>query len=695
MSLLHDPQFAIHRLRTLYLQNSDDGVAERVISLNPAALNTLAYKQAGWTNAQTRRCYSPPIPAFGDIPFNNTRPTFRNSLDDSDLVLAAPAGRDTRPGSRRLKRSETGTSTQNEGSEFSDDDDYMDEEIALPQSMIAFPKRPLRMASNTNTSTPSQGTPIADDDLKTPKVLVTGPSRPNSASRVPKADMGESTAPAVTDTFKDQARKLDPVQSMVATQMNTSPAMSLANEATLNVEPFEESDASVTSSEYAGTIGSDTGFQAMFTTPTAYHKPLPKPRPISTIQPSSALTALFKANEAADHNPLAHYAVFSGKGDLNPLRLKIYRPSGAQPTVPWEVLIRSTANVAETIGYALYRYQEDALMPELAPEEFDANRWTLRIVEEDGEPDEDFPALDRKKIISEFRFDEFALVEATEAQALVNEATTPNPNKQFTAKPAVTTDGPLTSGTPPTQAAVNVSSPNTTPRKSANSKPLPAEPRNLKIRIHPHTEGAPVSTVSVMPETSISEVLGQICRRKNLDRIKYCLRIPGTSTLVSNDKTVESLNRRLELELIKRKLIDPTYVPGAPLTANNLRQDMLMPGYGAANAVITNASYQKYIVWRRQPMSFMGRHERVLAIDGDYIHIMPSEQKTLFESPKTSSIHIGAIITCKQSRKVPANFKFVVLKARETKRYDFEAINPKEAAEIVSKVRTLMNSLKG
>ena len=70
---------------------------------------------------------------------------------------------------------------------------------------------------------------------------------------------------------------------------------------------------------------------------------------------------------------------------------------------------------------------------------------------------------------------------------------------------------------------------------------------------------------------------------------------------------------------------------------------------------------QKYIVWRRQPI--FGRHERVLAIDGDYIHIMPSDQKTMYEpgNPKTSSIFIGAIVRAKQSRKIPQNFKVEAL----------------------------------
>jgi hypothetical protein len=52
----------------------------------------------------------------------------------------------------------------------------------------------------------------------------------------------------------------------------------------------------------------------------------------------------------------------------------------------------------------------------------------------------------------------------------------------------------------------------------------------------------------------------------------------------------------------------------------------------------------------------------VLAIDGDYIHIMPSDQKTMYEpgNPKTSSIFIGAIIRAKQSRKIPQNFKVIL-----------------------------------
>lgn len=77
-------------------------------------------------------------------------------------------------------------------------------------------------------------------------------------------------------------------------------------------------------------------------------------------------------------------------------------------------------------------------------------------------------------------------------------------------------------------------------------------------------------------------------------------------------------------------------------------------------------------------MSFMSRHERILAIDGEYVHIMPSDQKTIFESPKTTSIHISAIIGCKVYKKAPTSFKIAVMKPqpREPKRYANIPLSP-------------------
>lgn len=91
------------------------------------------------------------------------------------------------------------------------------------------------------------------------------------------------------------------------------------------------------------------------------------------------------------------------------------------------------------------------------------------------------------------------------------------------------------------------------------------------------------------------------------------------------------------------------------------------------------------------------RHERILAIDGDYVHvsfnitckscfsnpkkkqIMPVATRAFLDSMKTSSYHIKSIAGCTQSAKSSANFKLVVVRDGGTKRYDFEAESPKIA----------------
>lgn len=104
----------------------------------------------------------------------------------------------------------------------------------------------------------------------------------------------------------------------------------------------------------------------------------------------------------------------------------------------------------------------------------------------------------------------------------------------------------------------------------------------------------------------------------------------------------------------------------------------------------------------------IGKHERILAIDGDYIHvrpdptpntractnaafpqIMPTDNKTFFDSMKTSSFHATSILSCKQSSKWPTSFKVVVVRDGAEKRYDFEAQSPKQAADVVAALKSL------
>ncbi|KAH3688532.1 hypothetical protein WICPIJ_000482 [Wickerhamomyces pijperi] len=125
----------------------------------------------------------------------------------------------------------------------------------------------------------------------------------------------------------------------------------------------------------------------------------------------------------------------------------------------------------------------------------------------------------------------------------------------------------------------------------------------------------------------------------------------------------------------------------------------------------TTAQYHKYKVWRRLPMSFISRHERTFAIDGEYIYILPSDtkyEKNFLQDQKyksnhtlkTINCHISSLKTCKISKRNPQNFKIVLIRqptgtnSTGLKRYDFEATSSKEALEIVNRLKAAVNYYK-
>ena len=287
------------------------------------------------------------------------------------------------------------------------------------------------------------------DTLHAPQVTVTAPSRSNSRrSEVPRSH----TLPLRNlPQFRDGALKGQyyATSSEDETDMLPLPPPDISkNGSDLDVymdarelaHSADETEASESSADFAEAVGSAAtntilGFD-IDEEPRKSPRPNPAPKrlpsashfsPIpvtttATLQPNvSALTALIKAKEqnSQEGNHLAElYAVFSGKGDLKPLNLKIFRPTSEEPLRPIDVVVRQDATVAETIGFSLYRYWEEGRTPSLKKEECDANVWTLRIMEDEGTVDDDFPALERNRPISRFQFDMFALVEATPDQGL-------------------------------------------------------------------------------------------------------------------------------------------------------------------------------------------------------------------------------------------------------------------------------------
>ena len=76
--------------------------------------------------------------------------------------------------------------------------------------------------------------------------------------------------------------------------------------------------------------------------------------------------------------------------------------------------------------------------------------------------------------------------------------------------------------------------------------------------------------------------------------------------------------------------------------------------------------------------------------------IMPSAKRAtgMFENGRTSSYHIKSVVACQQSAKSSSSFKLVVHRDGGTKRYDFEAENPKAASEIVQNVRSIKTAVE-
>ncbi|KAG5513556.1 hypothetical protein PMAC_000988 [Pneumocystis sp. 'macacae'] len=417
---------------------------------------------------------------------------------------------------------------------------------------------------------------------------------------------------------------------------------------------------------------------------------------LSSIQSSfknpSLLTILIKTGNI-HVNPLVDiYASFSGKGDINPLKLKIYCPFGKYPKKPISVVIKRTATVADVIGFSLYCYIEQKLEPRLTNEQLNPNMWTLRIVEEDGDLDEDFPALDRTRFLSKFGFDEFALVEATSEQFLENEKITPFNFKINTEyfNSQTKKDELLNDTSQVLSSSVSF--------KDKAVVEIPESFIRLKILLYPRIQSLKNSILYVTNKTCIGNILDKICKINNLDQTKFILRIAETNTPLSNDCRVYDLKNQYKLELIERSyFMIPKFERFSNVervgTTNERHKLKKMPenkNYVALDKTINNPYEASIYFFYGACFMLLEHNERILAIDGDYIYIMPLEQKTFFDTSKTLSIHISTIVNCKQTDKL-LTFNFTVMKSKELKRYDFEASSKAEASLIVSKINALIN----
>lgn len=122
--------------------------------------------------------------------------------------------------------------------------------------------------------------------------------------------------------------------------------------------------------------------------------------PLVTPPPApkrSALTALLtaKSESPSASNPFSQlYAALVSRAS-DALKLTLYFPQSKTPSKKLSVRVKKDLTVEEVIGAGLWQYWEEGREPKLdlgEEEEHDeTTKWNLRIVEDDGEVDEDFP----------------------------------------------------------------------------------------------------------------------------------------------------------------------------------------------------------------------------------------------------------------------------------------------------------------
>lgn len=126
---------------------------------------------------------------------------------------------------------------------------------------------------------------------------------------------------------------------------------------------------------------------------TFHRRPVPPPLP-----QVSALSKML-ASSGGSSNPFGElYAAISGRGESAAMDVKIYFPHAHQPRGEAMVLsVRKDATIEEVIGFALWSYWEEGWLPKLNENvsendpKLTALGWVIRISEDDGEVDEDFP----------------------------------------------------------------------------------------------------------------------------------------------------------------------------------------------------------------------------------------------------------------------------------------------------------------
>lgn len=125
----------------------------------------------------------------------------------------------------------------------------------------------------------------------------------------------------------------------------------------------------------------------------------------------SALSRQLEQFPVAPNNPFNEYARFDGRASSqNQKRINIFLSMlpPEERAYPLPVCPLPNAKVQDFIGLVCWQYTNEGREPKLRP---GVGHYCLKIAEESGEIDEDFPSLDPKEPVSKFEFPYLALAQ--------------------------------------------------------------------------------------------------------------------------------------------------------------------------------------------------------------------------------------------------------------------------------------------
>jgi hypothetical protein len=328
---------------------------------------------------------------------------------------------------------------------------------------------------------------------------------------------------------------------------------------------------------------------------------------------TSALSALIAEKATAAENPFAEFSFVSGKGESKSIKLCVYLPTSNKPYTPVSLVVRPDAITDDVIGYILYDYVEQKREPELDEAAYDLAEWVLLIAEDDGEIEDDLPAIDRTRNIGRVSFDQFALCRATPSQAKQNDIDrarmgrskpdleTLRKKKAAMASPSVpaastqqhqqhhhqedqqaqsadNNDAAHFEMSPPyanmtsdesmaqtytthlmsqqqhqEPDASTVAVPVPSSKATLTKATMPMKPlKDFRIKLMTSEEVSATTSIPVYADMFIGDVLELVSRKRKLDPNQYMLTIADTNIIVQNDTTVESLKGITDLTFTKK-----------------------------------------------------------------------------------------------------------------------------------------------